>query len=474
MRKCVRVLVGLVLLLCVPGSGKVAAAYSWVVNTTADHSDAYGCEHPPGDCTLREAIEGANSSVGSDTILFDIPPGDTGCDGVACTITLTSALPALNDPADDAILIDGTSQPDTNPNGPDIAVNGASTYDCFVVESANNTITGLVMNQCGHGVEIIGADAHHNTIAGNYIGINAQGSAALGNTYDGVAISGAHDNTVGGLTADDRNVISGNQFHGILILGSGADSNIVYGNYIGTNANGTASVANVFNGVKIDEGAQSNWIGGSLATQRNVISGNGHGVLIAGSGTDGNVVEGNYIGTDLTGTQALANAHVGVYIDAGAKNNVIGRLNLIAFNGEEGVRVNGASTDGNKITKNLIHSNGSKGIALLGGANGGILPPTITAADCKWVVGTAALSDTVEVFSDLNVQGREFECETLASPKPEESSVLFICETVNSIFMFPMLTATATDLGKNTSEFSTPPYPNGCQFVHLPLVMKNY
>src|SRR4030042_768370 len=71
-------------------------------------------------------------------------------------------------------------------------------------------------------------------------------------------------------------------------------------------------------------GAQGNTIGGDTAEERNVISGNGsHGVYINGSGTDGNYVKGNYIGTDAAGTADLGNSNAGVYI-YDAPNNTIG------------------------------------------------------------------------------------------------------------------------------------------------------
>lgn len=47
-------------------------AATFIVNTTSD-SQSSGCATAPGDCILREAIQAANSSSGSDTINFDHP-----------------------------------------------------------------------------------------------------------------------------------------------------------------------------------------------------------------------------------------------------------------------------------------------------------------------------------------------------------------------------------------------------------------
>ena len=73
-------------------------AASFTVNITDDHNDG-ACT--AADYTLREAINHANSVVGTDTINFDIPGF-----GVH-TIQPASALPTISDP----VMIDGTSQP---------------------------------------------------------------------------------------------------------------------------------------------------------------------------------------------------------------------------------------------------------------------------------------------------------------------------------------------------------------------------
>jgi hypothetical protein len=128
----------------------------------------------------------------------------------------------------------------------------------LTINSANNVIRGLVINGFGkHGVDIYGSGATGNVIVGNYIGTNANGTDAPGNGWRGVYIrDGAQNNTIGGDTAGVRNILSGNDC-GVYIWDS--DGNTISGNYIGTDANGTGALGNSV-GVRIDGGAQNNSI----------------------------------------------------------------------------------------------------------------------------------------------------------------------------------------------------------------------
>src|SRR5207244_3519792 len=99
---------------------------------------------------------------------------------------------------------------------------------------------------------------------------------------------------------------SGNLANGILLEGAGTSGTMIQANEIGTNAAGTAALANGNDGILIQSGANNNTIGGTAFGAGNVISGNlGNGITITDSGTTGNVVEGNYIGTNAAGTGAL-------------------------------------------------------------------------------------------------------------------------------------------------------------------------
>ena len=137
----------------------------------------------------------------------------------------------------------------------------------------SNAISGNVISGNGtNGVFLSGAGAAGNIVAGNFIGTDAAGKLALGNHNAGVTITGS-GNLIGA-----SNVISGNLHDGIFLTG-GAGGNLVQGNLIGLSAAGTNALPNGVNGIYIS-GASSNTIGGVVAAARNVISGNTYnGVL---------------------------------------------------------------------------------------------------------------------------------------------------------------------------------------------------
>jgi hypothetical protein len=339
------------------------------------------------------------------------------------------------------------------------------------LHAQNNTIGGsgpgegnVISGNDGHGVEIVltaTGTGTGNLVKGNYIGTDASGTVAVPNLY-GVGIrDGAQNNTIGGSGPGERNVISGNDSHGVEIAGWPAENNTVKGNFIGTDSSGTVAVANHI-GVSIHQ-ARDNTVGGSGPGEGNVISGNDEeGVLISGADTDGNAVKGNFIGTDASGTVAVPNDE-GVYISSGAQNNTIGSTgagegNLIAFNDGRGVGVSAPDTTGNTIRGNSIHSNGGKGIENDEGGNTELTPPTIDSAGS--VFGTACPGCLVDVYSDDEDEGEVYAGSTTADGDGNWS----FSGTPGG----PNITATATDSDGNTSEFSeplTPPWPTPASTV---------
>ncbi len=243
---------------------------------------------------------------------------------------------------------------------------------------ARNVISGNI----DVGIVISGTGTSTTVVQGNYIGIDAAGTSAVANHDDGVWIGGGATNTtIGGTTAGARNIISGNLFDGVQIHDVGTSSNVVQGNYIGTDVTGLVALANGDTGISMSGGATGNTIGGTTNAHRNVISGNtAEGVHITGSGTDSNTVSANYIGTDSTGAAVLGNGVDGVRISASASSNIIGgttagERNIISGNADDGIQVSGT---GNVIQGNYIGTdamgtmdfgNGDEGIELTSATN---------------------------------------------------------------------------------------------------------
>ncbi|MGC3985227.1 MAG: cadherin domain-containing protein [Pseudorhodoferax sp.] len=187
----------------------------------------------------------------------------------------------------------------------------------FASGSGGSTVRGLVVQGFEAGIHLqAGSDG--NTIVGNYIGaLQADGTytsaASAPNTW-GVLVESAN-NTIGGTTAADRNVIAG-------ALGSGANvgvqlgtatGNRIIGNYVGTDASGTP-LGLGGEGVYVRSDAADNRIGGTAAGEGNLIAGSAFaGVAIfTGAGT-GNAILGNSIhsngglGIDLDTSGVTAN-----------------------------------------------------------------------------------------------------------------------------------------------------------------------
>jgi hypothetical protein len=301
-----------------------------------------------GAGSLRQAIIDSNATPGVvDTITFSIPGG-----GVH-TITPTIALPAILSPA----VIDATTQPGYT-GTPLIELNGQAIEPLGTnglnVTGGNTTIRGLAINRfTGNGIAI--STGGSNVIEANYLGTNAAGTVASANGDRGVLINGSSANRIGGLTPAQRNVISGNAVDGIVIIGAGSSGNLIQGNYIGTNAAGSAAIPNGFHGVSISA-SPGNTVGGSAAGAGNVLSGNlSNGVGIFEVGATGNTVEGNLVGTNAANTGVIPNGIDGIGI-VRAANNIV-RSNIVGGNVRMGIGIFESTATGNIVEANRIGTN---------------------------------------------------------------------------------------------------------------------
>ncbi|HNB51422.1 MAG TPA: right-handed parallel beta-helix repeat-containing protein, partial [Anaerolineales bacterium] len=241
----------------------------------------------------------------------------------------------------------------------------------------------------GNGIEIKGPGSSGNFIQGNFIGVDPLGMYAWPNGLNGVALwSGTSNNTVGGTSAGVRNVISGNTQNGVWIQGSGSTGNVVAGNFIGVRADGMEWLGNGFAGVSLQGGAADNLIGGTTAGARNIISGNqSNGIYLSDSGTTGNQILGNYVGTNVGGTAAIWQRFHGISITQGASGNFIGNgteagRNVLSGNEMAGVSIEGSTTTDNTVQGNYLGTNptgtasvgnGLDGLLLQGETNGNLI-----------------------------------------------------------------------------------------------------
>ena len=379
-----------------------------VDNIFFDISDANFTIGPPsvtnandsGLGSLRQAILDARSLTGGGrTITFNIPgPG-------LKTINVLTPLPAL-----EGVTLNARSQGGDGYTGPPlIELNGAncqpyedrSPANGLIIIGNNGGVMGVVINGfAGAGIVIQGG--RNNRIQGNYIGTDASGTARVPNVQDGIRIIGGSDNLIGGTEANMGNLISGNgtlccgnsgvsvAADAIEINGNTATRNIVQGNFIGTNAAGTAALGNTASGVHIVN-APGNIIGGTSAGARNIIADGGvranytaaHGIEITGSTgslASGTLIQGNYIGTDVSGTLDLSSNGAGISL-TNAPNTVIGGTsagarNVIVSRGSYAISTpgpcNGCPVDlggGNTIQGNYIGTNAA-GTAQLGNRSG--------------------------------------------------------------------------------------------------------
>ena len=467
-----RVLVLLVVLLASLPHGSTAAT-TFVVNTTADGDGPCTSDH----CTLREAIQAANSLAGADVITFSIPGSGPH------TIQLVADLPAIVEP----VTIDGSSEPDFA-GTPVIEVDGGLVSEpgayanAFRISAGPSTIKNLAINDFagGDGIVVGGFSPIDNVvIQGNFIGTDVTGQTDQGN-FIGIGISGASNVLVGGDEPHERNVISGN-YQGLYIGPGAGPGSRIQGNYIGTTASGTQALGNEGDGIRID-GSQY-LIGGTTTGTGNVIAANGAGISVVTESSQDNMIQGNLIGVGST-RRALGNRN-GVIIAAGPTRNLVGgsgaAANVIAHNDGIGILVQDAT--GNTFTANSIHSNQQLGIDLIVSSFQGRTPNDMDDLDTGSndlqnypVIESAVYSGTmVTIGGRINTtpnstQRLEFFANAVCDSSGYGEGEMFLGATDVSVgadgdatfsvsFAAPagaggFITSTATNPSRSTSEFS--------------------
>ena len=285
------------------------------------------------------------------------------------------------------LMIYGTAATGNSVQNCYIGVNAAGTgtvgngSDGLAIYAPSNTIGGTSSSArciiCGNGGSGIFVDtnggavtATANTIQGCFVGTNAAGTAALANSTAGITL-GSASNVVGGTAAGAGCLLSGNTQYGLIMNGSGAATNVVQGNYCGTNATGTGPLPNGIYGIYIHIAASCQ-IGGTATGAGNLVSGNSSSGIFADSAATGTQIQGNLIGVTLSGAGALPNGDNGILL-SGCNSNTIGGTatgagNLISGNTNDGIQVAAASAS-NVVQGNTLGLNQTGTAAIPNGGN---------------------------------------------------------------------------------------------------------
>ncbi len=266
-----------------------------IVNSTSDSGDANRgdglCETAiTGQCTLRAAIQEANAWPGTDTIHFDIPTSDPGHVGGIWTFTPASGYAAMTEPVD----VDATTQPGYSGN-PVIQLDGIGAIGStagLLLHTSNSTIAGFIVHSFpDDGLEIAGVSGYgdNNTLVGNWVGLDAAGTARGNNDVGILITSDSTGNVV------DSNVVVSSRNAGLLIR-LASHNTVVVGNSIGVAPDGVTAMPNGGPGIRIHDLVSGTRIGGLSPSDRNVIAFNiGDGIHLEATTASGNSILGNSI-----------------------------------------------------------------------------------------------------------------------------------------------------------------------------------
>ena len=347
---------------------------TFFVNSAADTDDG-ACN---ANCTLREAINAANASPGADSIQFGIGAGtptiNVGSTGLGGLPRITEAA-TINGNTGGATRVELNG---TQANTPGLS--GTGLYS----DGSNITVRGFVINRFrDYGMEISG---NNNIVANCLIGTDSTGTLDLGNVQHGIALYAGANNRIGGTTAADKNVISGNGRAGIWVTGSfsePATGDVIGRNFIGVNITGDAAIPNGEGGIFVEVIFSSDVADNQFGVGPggfNVISGNmGDGIRLGGTA---NLVQFNLVGTNLIGDQRVPNSMDGIFCYR--EGNTIGgptdtAINLVSGNTNNGIHIRNGSN--NRIQGCKIGTNADGDAIVFNGGNGILLDGNITPSE---------------------------------------------------------------------------------------------
>jgi hypothetical protein len=496
--------------------------FKWSHSLRYDIPDDPDLIHIKGASAVGNVVEG-NALNG--TTMFNFV-GDGG-NGIKITGAPLTQIGGTGDGEGNAIsnVANGVIVLGTNPF--QTIIQGNSIYGCKAAGVNLNTNNNLVggtadgagnlIKRCKIGVQI---NSDYNTVQGNHLLESVQIDHINQIRDPGVGVEVIGDfNLIGGAAAGAGNLISGTlrdypgERAAVELKG---DNNKFQGNFVGTNAEGTAAYQGSFivqvppygtviitgNHVTgIDITGSNNLIGGTTGVTPggsctgacNVISANGvshfhNGLELAGA--TGNTIQGNHIGVDVTGMVELGNTRNGLYF-YNSNNNIIGgqgpsQGNIIANSVADGINMYSAVN--NIISGNAIFDNDELGIDLVetqlitepevtpndtgdGDSGGNKLQnyPVLTTATTDGQTGITTVAGTlnsvpnttytVEFFSNDNCdasgygEGQDY-LEAISVVTDASGNASFLKTLSSTVPGSKQLTATATDPDGNTSEFS--------------------
>ncbi len=358
---------------------------------------------------------------------------------------------------------------------PDGATPAANGGDAIEVVSTGGEVTGTAIGtrvtfkssatspECDGGCNVISGSALHGldlqgdgapevaavdtTVAGNYIGLDASGNAAVPNVGAGVRVGEAPSTAIGGPSGGEVNRFAGGS--AAVVAGPAAPDLSVSGNAIGLDAAGESIVDPPTDGIVVDSaelsspGVEAEIVGNAIAMEDGVaIAQRGEGAWILGNeifGSQvgirtfestvehGNVVEGNLIEgaatngilletsfNEIVGNAILGAGAAGIRIlgslPFGVSANLIGGNavadeNFIADSGGAAIEITNLEKTNNEVARNSGLGNAGPFIDLVavspgaeGDPNREIEPPAFSTVTQTAVSGGAKPGATVRVF----------------------------------------------------------------------------
>jgi len=190
---------------------------------------------------------------------------------------------------------------------------GLCTGDCNVISGATNLKANVLLDLKATGALVRGNFIGTDVTGTAAITPNdVQGVVDKGGSD---RVGGQNGTTPGGPCTGDCNLISGNNINGGVVIDQAATGSIIQGNFIGTDVTGNKAISNGVSGgysEGILSYAAAAMIGGTTPAARNVVSGNvGTGIQVGGLFT---TVQGNYLGTNAAGTAAVPKSGPGVTV----------------------------------------------------------------------------------------------------------------------------------------------------------------